>query len=179
MTIQESNEYIAKYIGLKKKSDNKTWELTPELSKIFKVKSTQCLQFQENLEALAVVIKKIAKIKELWITTQYSNNSVYIFLGYKGKCIEGSWGSFKFSCERNKPLDKIAQAQFEVISTFCGWYFNNPECQTELEYELDYVKFNEQENENIIYMKPKQYFCPRCKKYYDEKNNEEDKKNDK
>ena len=37
MTIEEGNAYIAKFIGLKQKSDGKTWELTPEISNILKL----------------------------------------------------------------------------------------------------------------------------------------------
>lgn len=173
MTIEEGNALIAKFVGIKVKTDGKTYELPTEYQQVLKVKTTQFLHFNENLELLFLAIRKIASIKDLWITTQqFSENGCYVCLYYKAQNIEGEWRNARFSCERHKPIDKFKQAIFEVISTFCGWYYNHPECQTDIEYELGYIR--QEEEKNIFYMKPKEVICPECGKIYRENNKEED-----
>lgn len=177
MTIEEGNALIAKFVGIKQKSDKKTYELPMEYQQVLKQKTTQFLNFNESLDLLFLAIKKIVTIKDLWITTQeFQENGCYVCLYYKAQLVEGEWKNARFSCERQKPIDKYKQALFEVISTFCGWYFNNSECQTDIEYEFDYIK--KEDNKNIIYMKPKEVICPNCGKIYREedvnKKNKED-----
>lgn len=170
MTIEEGNALIAKFVGIKMKADKKTYELPIEYQQILKLKTTQFLNFNENLDLLFLAIKKIITIKDLWITTQeFQENGCYVCLYYKAKSIDGEWKNAKFSCERHKPIDKFKQALWEVLSTFCGWYYNHPECQTEIHYELYYVK--QEEAKNIIYMKPEEVICPQCRKIYVKENN--------
>lgn len=167
MTIDEGNALIAKFIGLKLKSDGKTWELNEKISQILKCKTTQFVKFNESFDLLFVAIEYIASIKDLWIfNSQFQENKCYVALFYKAQFIEGEWRYARFSCEREKPITKYKQALFEVLSNFCGWYFNHPECQTDIEYELDYVT-GEAPN-SMIYMKPKEVICPKCGKIYRE-----------
>lgn len=167
MTIEEGNALIAKFVGIKMKADKKTYELPAEYQQVLKLKTTQFLNFNENLELMFLALKKICSIKDLWCTTnQFQENGCYVCLYYKAQLVEGEWRNARFSCERNKPIDKFKQALWEVISTFCGWYYNHPECQTEIQYELAYVK--EEEGRNMIYMQPKEVVCPHCKKIYRE-----------
>lgn len=177
MTIDEGNALIAKFIGLKLRSDNKTWELNEKLSQILKCKTTQFVKFNENYDLLFAAVEHIAAIKDLWImNSQYEKNKCYVGLFYKAQCIEGEWKLARFSCEREKPISKHKQALFEVLSTFCGWYYNHPECQTEIEYDFAYTT-GEVPN-NIIYMEPKQVICPKCGKIYREKDVKEENKNE-
>lgn len=168
MTIDEGNALIAKFIGLKLKSDKKTYELTDDFQKILKCKTTQFVKFNENLELLYIVIKKIASIKDLFISFQCDHEGSHVCLYYKATFDEGDWRLARFSCERTKSLEQLKQAIFEVISTFCGWYYNHPECQTDIEYELDYVTGAEQTPPNWTYMKPIEVVCPHCKRIYRE-----------
>ena len=150
------------------KSDGKTYELPIEYQQVLKLKTTQFLPFNESFDLLFLTLKKICSIKDLWCTTQqFENNGCYVCLYYKAEYIEGEWRNARFSCERSKPLDKFKQALFEVISSFCGWYYNHPECQTEIEYELAYTESKE-DTRNIMYMKPKEVICPVCGKIYRE-----------
>lgn len=167
MTIEEGNAYIAKFVGIKQKSDKKTYELPLEYQQILKVKTTQNLRFNESFDLLFLALNKICSIKDLFCTTQqFQENGCYVFLGYKVQLIEGEWKCARFSCERHKPVDKFKQALWEVLSTFCGWYYNNPECQTEIQYEFAYTKI--EESRNMIYMQPKEVICPKCGKIYRE-----------
>lgn len=165
MTIDEGNAYIAKFVGIKMKADGKTYDLPIEYQQILKLKTTQFLRFNESLDLLFLAIKKIITIKDLWITTQeFQSNGCYVALYYKANLVEGEWRNSKFSCERNKPIDKFKQALWEVLSTFCGWYYNNPECQTDIEYKFAYIK--EEDSKQMIYMQPKEVICPKCGKIY-------------
>ena len=179
MTIEEGNALIAKFVGIKMKADKKTYELPAEYQQVLKFKTTQFLNFNESLDLLFLAIKKIVTIKDLWITTQeFQENGCYVCLYYKAHLIEGEWRNAKFSCERYKPIDKFKRALWEVLSTFCGWYYSHPECQTEIQYELAYVR--KEESENMIYMQPKEKTCPKCGKVYcesDVKDNFEDEEN--
>lgn len=167
MTIEEGNALIAKFVGIKMKSDKKTYELPVEYQQVLKLKTTQNLHFNESLDLLFLVLKKMATIKDLWITTQeFQENGCYVCLFYKAQLIEGEWKNARFSCERQKPIDKFKQALWEVLSTFCGWYFNHPECQTEIQYELAYIK--EEESKNFVYIEPKEVICPKCGRVYKE-----------
>ena len=172
MTTDEGNALIAKFVGLKLKPDGKTYDLPEKYQQVLKVKTTQSIKFNENLELLFLAIEEICTIKDLWcITQQFQESGCYVCLYYKAHLIDGEWRNAKFSCERSKPLNKFKQALFEVISTFCGWYYNHPECQTEIEYELDYVR--QEDAKNVIYMQPKEVICPECGKIYSKR--EEDK----
>lgn len=154
MTTEQGNILIANYLGLKLKTDGKTWELDSKLQNILKLKTTQCLKFNENLDMMFVVLEKISTIKDLFITTTYGENKCYIFLYYKSQEIEGEYRNSKFSTSREKELSKYKQALFEVITNFLGWLENNPSCKSEIEYELDHVIFDEKNNQNIVFMKP-------------------------
>lgn len=167
MTIDEGNALIAKYLGIKLKSDNKTYELDSKLAYILKCKTTQFLKFNENKDLLFYALEKISTIKDMCVCMQFSTNKFYISLLYKAQNIEGEWRYSRFSCEREKPADKATQAMFEVVSMFCGWYDRNPECQTEIEYELDYVSTPNEENpQKVVYMKPIEVVCPECGRIY-------------
>lgn len=166
MTQDEGNSLIARYLGLKLKSDNKTWELNKELSQILKVKTTQFLKFNESLDLMFIVEKQICTIKDLFISSQLDHGLVHVYLYYKVKDIEGELRNAKFSCTREKEQDKYKQALFEVITNFLGWLEGNPECKADIEYELDHVSLNE-EGVNTIYMHPKDLRCPHCGEYFD------------
>lgn len=167
MTTDEGNAFIAKFIGLKLKSDGKTYELNDKFAQILKCKTTQFVKFNENLELLMAVVEHLSTIKDLWVSVQFDANSVYVNLFYKAQFIEGDWRFARFCCERTKPANKFKQALFEVVSGFCGWYYNHPECQTEIEYKIDHIIGGSKENtENIIYMKPLEVVCPHCDKIY-------------
>lgn len=166
MTIEEGNNLIAKYLKLNLKSDKETWELSSELSNIFKVKTTKCLRFNENINSLIFILKKFATIKDMIVNIQFSNNEVGVFLYYKAQDIEGELRFCKFSTSREKEINKLNQALFEVIVNFCGWLDHNKECQSEIEYELDHVE-NGYANDNMYYYKPKNLVCPHCHKEID------------
>lgn len=168
MTIDEGNAFIAKFVGLKLKSDGKTYELNERFSQILKCKTTQFVKFNENLDLLYAAVEHIATIKDLWICTQCDLNGAYVNLYYKAQFVEGDWKMARFACERTKPVAKFRQALFEVLSTFCGWYYNHPDCQTDLEYELEHVSGPEQTPPNWTYMKPIEVICPKCGKIYRE-----------
>lgn len=176
MTVDQGNIYIAKFLGLKLKSDGKTWELSKEISNILKAKTTQFLKFNESLELMHILVEKLATIKDCCLCYQFNRNEVYISMLYKAELIEGEWRRAKFSCERTKSIDKFKQGLFEVLSTFCGWYYEHPDCQTEIEYdslrtekEDPYIK--------VFYEDPKQVICPKCGKIYREKDVKEKDKN--
>lgn len=167
MTIDEGNALIAKFVGLKLKSDEKTYELPTEYQQILKLKTTQFVRFNESFDLLFIALKQICSIKDLWCTTQqFQENGCYVCIYYKAQQIEGEYRNARFSCERNKPVDKFKQALFEVISTFCGWYYDHPEYQTDIEYEFACIK--KEDNKDIIYMKPKEVICPKCEKIHRE-----------
>lgn len=166
MTQDEGNNLIARYLGLKLKSDKKTWELNKELSQILKVKTTQFLKFNESLDLMFIVEKQICTIKDLFISSQLDHGLVHVYLYYKAEDIEGELRNAKFSCTREKEQNKYKQALFEVITNFLGWLEGNPECKADIEYELDYVSLNE-EGLNTIYMHPKDLRCPHCGEYFD------------
>lgn len=166
-TTEKANTLIAKFIGLKLKSDKKTYELDEKISQILKCKTTQFLNFNENLELLFAVIEKISSIKDLWVNIQCDSNKVYVCLQYQSQYIEGEWRNAQFSCEREKPISKLKNAIFEVLSTFCGWYFDHPEFQKDIIYDFSYIQ-GESPN-NVVYMEPKQVICPKCGKVYEVK----------
>lgn len=166
MTIDQGNELIAKYLGLKLKADNKTWELDNKLQAILKVKTTQFLKFNESLNLMLIALEKISTIKDLWITTQFWEGKCAVFLYYKAQDVEGEYRNAKFATSREKSIDKYKQALFEVITNFCGWLEKTPDCQSEIEYELHYVKHLEESSQNIVYMTPKELYCPDCKKTF-------------
>ena len=88
MTTEQGNILIANYLGLKLKTDGKTWELDSKLQNILKLKTTQCLKFNESLDMMFIVLEKISTIKDLFITTTYGENKCYIFLYYNSQEIE-------------------------------------------------------------------------------------------
>ena len=96
---------------------------------------------------------------------QFQENGCYVCLYYKAQLVEGEWRNARFSCERNKPIDKFKQALWEGNKYFLWLVLINPECQTEIQYELAYVK----EEEGKIYLyATKGRLCPHCKKVYRE-----------
>ena len=68
MTIEEGNALIAKFVGIKVKTDGKTYELPTEYQQVLKLKTTQFLHFNENLNCYYFWLlkkEKIASIKDL------------------------------------------------------------------------------------------------------------------
>lgn len=155
MTVPEKNNILAEFIGLKLKSDGKTWELDFRFKDICNYKTTSSLKFNSSLDWLNIALDKVSKIKDLFITTTFSEGKCYCYLYYKAKEIEGEYRNASFSTSREKLLKEYNLALFEVISNFVLWLKSNPEAERDLEYETKYIVLNE-DNSNTVYLERKE-----------------------
>ena len=143
--LKDYSYWFSKEVGLQQRGP---WELKKDFITVEQGKQSYIIPSGRE-------INKVSKIKDLFITTTFSEGKCYCYLYYKAKEIEGEYRNASFSTSREKLLKEYNLALFEVISNFVLWLKSNPEAERDLEYETRYIVLNE-DNSNTVYLERKE-----------------------